>query len=467
MLIKSKIKENKNIILICLVGLILRTVFTLFIAKNFYDCDNIYVVGDTFSWLISFVNLLNDGSFTINPANEYGYFFRMPGYSFFMGIFYFVTGKNYEIMFPAIGWFQIFLDCFSVFLIYKITFSVLKTEKVALIAGLLYSTYPFIIVSNPTVSSESVSVFLMLLGLYLFLQGKTKNAFWSGIAIGIGILFRPQLIFFIPILGILTIYYSRKLFNKSLFAFFIAIILSYGIWPIRNIVFHKKVILTQDLRGAKNWNKDVLSFMQYIYSVKNDWEPQFSSILNNNMIKWPKESHLSEMDSIVLEKTGKLCKNCGSGFSHWKGYWKKPFFENDCNDLIEKSFNALRKRQVKNNPWNFYIIVPLQNFKKAILKSTLINKSNLVRLIASNLFYIRTILIFIGIFGLLKMIIRKKVEGYLFLFFFIFVYFTLCFGTLPQMRNIEIRYFLHADILLLIPGSYFINEVIFLFRKKY
>jgi hypothetical protein len=39
------------------------------------------------------------------------------------------------------------------------------------------------------------------------------------------------------------------------------------------------------------------------------------------------------------------------------------------------------------------------------------------------------------------------------LFFTVF-YALQCGGTSPQMRNIEMRYFLHADVLLLFPAAW-------------
>jgi hypothetical protein len=40
--------------------------------------------------------------------------------------------------------------------------------------------------------------------------------------------------------------------------------------------------------------------------------------------------------------------------------------------------------------------------------------------------------------------------------FFVLLYVYLCFGTSPQCRNIEMRYFLQADVIMLIPAAYFL-----------
>ena len=56
-------------------------------------------------------------------------------------------------------------------------------------------------------------------------------------------------------------------------------------WPIRNYINHNKILLTHDLRGFANWDKDVMSFTYFIYSVQAEWEPQFSQIIKNQN-KW-------------------------------------------------------------------------------------------------------------------------------------------------------------------------------------
>ncbi|HET8647000.1 MAG TPA: hypothetical protein VFO85_16005, partial [Vicinamibacteria bacterium] len=43
--------------------------------------------------------------------------------------------------------------------------------------------------------------------------------------------------------------------------------------------------------------------------------------------------------------------------------------------------------------------------------------------------------------------------------FFVLLYLTLCAGTSPQLRNIEMRYFLPADVLLLIPAAGLISRL--------
>ncbi|MBU0764312.1 MAG: hypothetical protein KJ607_05710, partial [Bacteroidetes bacterium] len=107
-----------------------------------------------------------------------------------------------------------------------------------------------------------------------------------------------------------------------------------------------------------------------------------------------------------------------------------------------------------------YLFVPLQNLKKALFKTTLLYDTGpFAKVIGSGLFIYRTILIIIGIFGSLLMIYRKIPEALIFILFFAILYLLLCFGTTTQARNIEIRYFLQADIMLLFPAAALISIV--------
>jgi len=385
----KKLLRN-NLLLICLLGLLTRAFFTLFLGGLYFGRENIYVDGDTAAWLNSFINLIETGSYTAVPAHEYGYFLRMPGYSFFIGIFYLITGGNLDITYPLIGWIQILLDILAIWLVYKIALKLFRSEKNALFSAALYAFYPFIIVWNPVVYSESVSILLMLAGIYFLLYEKKYHWFYAGLFLGLGILFRPQVALLVPIAGIFILWFYNwkiKSFYKPVLQFALAVVIFYGCWPISNILIHKKVVLTQDLRGAPNWNEDVIAFMQFTYSVKTEWEPQFSNILHNKEVTWPENAYFSKEDSAKLERAVYLAKNCGSGFSYWQGYWQKPFQNDSCTHEIATLFNELRDNQIKNFPWNYYLYLPLQNLKKAAFKNELYNTEG-VRKYASCCFII-------------------------------------------------------------------------------
>lgn len=470
----KEILTNKRLMLTIVVGTLLRILFCVVGAKFYFGRDNIFVDGDTQVWVACIQNLIETGTYTMNPEHEYGYFGRTPGYSFFIGIFYLLTGKDWNAAYPLIAYTQVVLDIIAIYFVYKIGLKLFNgDEKSAVIPALLYATYPFIIVWNPVVYSELLSVFFLILGVYYFIYEEKKyNFFVAGVFISLSVLCRPQMLLMVAVMGIIIILKYRNNFSiqlKKTAQFGIAILIVYGSWPIRNYVNYGKVELTHSLQGWDTWQPDVLSFMLYIYSVKAEWEPQFSQIIKNEKVIFPKEAYITKEDSILLEKAVALSKTCGGGFSNWRGYWKDPVNDHNCNTEIETIFLQLRANQISHNPLNFYLILPLKNLAKTLFKFKLNDTSTLARKFASILFILRSILIFLGIYGIY--ILLKKTEsirytGLLILLFFISLYVALCAGTGPQFRNIEMRYFLQADILLLLPASYSTQKIFSLFTKK-
>ena len=467
---KSKIQNP--VFIIAVLGLCVRIFFLLIGAKYYFGRENIFVDLDTQAWQECITTFIDTGTYSTNRISEYGYFIRMPGYSFFIGIFYLLSGQNWDIAFPLIGWFQTILDFFIILLIYRVGLNIFNKKNMSLILSALYAFYPFIIVWTPVVYSEHTSIVLLLLSINYFFH-PAKNKFWlSGVLIGIAVLFRPQLILLMPImiLALLLFYKVRSEFFRKAFIFSFMFLLAYSPWPLRNYINYNKIILTQDLRGAKNWNVDVISFMQYIYSVKSGWEPQFSEIIGNKKTKWPAESYLSEEDSAKLHRVAYLSQNCGSGFGNWMGYWKEPVAaDSNCNAEIKKIFDELREEQMKKNPVNFWIKVPMQNLKKGIFKLTLTDTSTFVKKAASILFIYRTFLLLCGMLGLWLMYRQKgiiRIAAIIIGLYFISLYVLLCSGTAPQFRNIEMRYFLPADILMLIPAAFVFNNFYERFFQK-
>tara|TARA_Y200000002_G_scaffold93733_1_gene75565 strand:+ start:1151 stop:2599 length:1449 start_codon:yes stop_codon:yes gene_type:complete len=464
---KYRLFRSNYLTLIIISGLILRFLFLFYGAEIYYQRTVFYVMPDTRAWQKCIENLIHHGEYALTHNN--GYFARMPGYSFFMGIFYFFSGFDWDQAYKLIAVFQTALDILCIKLIYGITRNIYRNNKKALISAILYAIYPFVIVWNPICISESLSVFLVIFFLFYFIKSyhSKSNILFSvsAIILALACLTRPQIIPLFPI-ATLSLFLKRKTISlKKITVFAFSFLLIFGFWPLRNYINHDKLLITKNADGFPGWTIDVISFMQYTYSVKTDWDPQYTSIIQNTTTTYPEISYFRKDDSLKLVRAIYLAKNCGSGFSNKKGYWNSKIQSKDenCNKEIAKIFKELRSNQIKENPLNFYIYIPLENLKKAIFKSSLINKkSNIINILSSFLFGLRTFLIIIGFLGLfINLNQTSKIFSLISILFFLSVYITLCFGTAPFMRNIEIRYFLVPDVLLLISASHF-----FIFLKK-
>jgi Gpi18-like mannosyltransferase len=482
--IKDFTERNRSVLLIVLFGLGLRLIFTYLIAPHYFNRENINLDGDTTSWMAGLYQMVYHGEFTMMAGREMAYYCRMPGYSFFLAPAFFMVSlylklfvgeaaahqpEMWYVVLKITAVFQMIIDSLSIYLIYYIVLKMLQNYTAAIIAALLYATYPFIIAWNPVCYAEVPSVFFCLSAIALSLKSEKK--LWlaiAGFCLGFAVLNRPQFALLAPLM-LIPFYqkygYAVKQNLIKVTTFFMFFVVTYGAWPLRNYLRFDKIILTQDLRGYDCWNDDVIAFMQYIYSVKAEWNPQFTQIIQNKTVVFPKESYRTVEDSLMLEKAVYMAKNCGRGFSEWEGYWKETILifdiTSDCSAEVAAIFNQLRKNQIKHNPFNFYVKLPLKNLKKAIFKSGLQAKATFARTLGENLFYYRSLLILLGLIGCWKMI-KTRESRYLGLFtglFFAMLYGYLCFGTSPQCRNIEMRYFLQADVLMLIPAAFLLSRM--------
>jgi 4-amino-4-deoxy-L-arabinose transferase-like glycosyltransferase len=447
---------------IIMLALIVRLLFLVYGTSFYFNRPDFKVDGDTGAWQHMFENFYNYGEFRtdyVSNNSDFVWYSRMPGYSFFMGTFWLLFNQNKDVAYWCVVILQLLLDVVAAALLYHAVLAWFKNQRIALITGLLYTLYPFIIVWNVVVYSESISIFLLIFSLYLYTKNDSqKNKFFSAFLIGLAVLFRPQILVFIPFFAIGILWRNHKLYYKPFAIYCLGIMLSYGIWPLRNAALHHKIVLSQDIQSLECWQPDVLAFMHYTYVVKAEWEPQFSNIIKNEEVKYPAICYQNTEDSAMLEQAIYLAKNQGAGFSQWRGYWKQPISVPNANLQIYTLFTNLRIRFIKQNPMHVYLYVPLQNLKKAIFKLELSKKNNgIIGLLTSLLFMYRTLLILLGFTGCFLLMKQHIPTGFILFFSVASIYLFLCFGTGSQFRNIEIRYFLPADVLLIIPASYFLN----------
>jgi hypothetical protein len=458
----NKIISYLSIRNLVVIGILLRVVFMIWGAPIYYGSQSYATQGgDLDAWIKCMQNLVHTGTFTADPNFEDGKYFRPPGYSFFLMIFYFLSGFNMTLMFKLAQASQIILDTASIWLVYHIVKNNNGNENIARISAFLYCTYPFAIVWAPYLYAETSGIFFMMLSIYFFTKTPSKkNYIIAGISLGFAVLLRVPIIFAAPAFAY---YLWRKhksfsiLFRKPLIYFFIAFSITYGSWPARNLM-HGKFIPAEELRNDKHFSADYYAFMFYIWSVKTDHNPQFEQIIHGEKVDWPKASYLHPSDSATLAELAIKCNTCGRGFSHFKysaGIIDKPIFEETaCTKEIAEKFDQLRKEQINENPLHYYLIVPLNNLQKALFKLSLYGNKNRIVVIASTiLFSYRSLFIFLGLLGIWLNKSMKVIDP-------IFLQLILIYFI------IEIRYFLMNDILLLIPASIVILKLISMSPSK-
>ncbi|MDB5256733.1 MAG: hypothetical protein JWM14_1428 [Chitinophagaceae bacterium] len=469
-LLSAALKRDKKILLIVAIGFIARLFYVFFLYEyvelHYFGKDTAFAnTGDFSAWTDSIKNLIHTGKYTVNLDNEYGYFGRMPGYALFMAPYYLLFGEHYFTY--AICFSQIILDTINIYLIYKIFKQLFPTGHSPYIAPFIYALNPINILWSAALYSEGLSVFILILSVYVYTcNTRSSNYFIVGLLAGFNILVRPQLVLFAFLFVIFlctTVFIQR---NKkafiSLILFLFGAFLTYAPWPARNYLLHDKLVLTQDIKGFPKWGIDVNSYLQYSVSIQGDWEPQFSQILHNHPFQIDKKNaYVTPTDSADLAKAVFLSQHYGSSFSNWSGYWKEKVPRNQYDTTISILFDKLQKNQMQYNPFHYWVTLPLQNLKKCLFKLDLTQThSSVIFKMATVMFVWRTLLILLGLIGSVLLFKNQNFIFKLILFFFVSWYILICWGPSGQMRNIEMRYLLQVDTLMIIPASYFISLIV-------
>jgi len=458
-------KYSKAIVVIVLTALLVRVVFVLFGAELYYGKQNFFETGDTYSYTQCAKNLAEHGTFRGILDDPKSVAARLPAYPLLMTAVYLISGNDVDLMYQIMIWIQIVLDVASVFILYQLCYFISKSYRLGIVTALIYALYPFAIIWVPLISSETMGIFTMLLGLMFLARKRNKTDFlFGGVFIALSALCRPQNLIFIPVFVFVYLLYNIRNLKFALLPITLALIGFsgvYGSWITRNYILLDKFIPFSDSRGGmETFSKDVVACRKYIYSLQSDWNPQFFQIVRNEKVEWPEIAFVSKEDSLMLLRAEYLAKNCGYGFSYWREYWNKDNaqipIEESCCDSIVYYFSKLRTNQIKAHPFHYKIIIPLQNLRKALFKTSMVNeKKGIFGLAITMLFLYRSLLILIGFIGVYLMLRKKNLYGLFIFLFFAVVYYYICF----TVRNIEMRYFLNNDILMLVPAAWVIVNI--------
>lgn len=465
--ISDFIRQNKWLVFIIVFGLLARiayvVLFSGFFAKAYLGRDTLFYPGSDFGTsLIAFKNLIQHGTYSVNLNDPLGAFNRMPGYAFFIGIISLLFAEPYNMY--VVSGAQIIIDCIAIVLVFALLYKRFNTSvKLALLGAFIYAAYPIAIIWTPVLFSDSIGAFLSLWIAYVYLDNKENKRHWLvlGLLIGFAMLFRPQAILSILVIGAIELWTNRRILKHYFLCMLLmgtGIALTYGIYPARNLLLQHRLVLFQDLRGSGAcWNEATVNYMQYVYAVQSHWDPAWTSIMKNKPFEIDKAAYAVPGDSLILMRAVKNAQTCSYAFSCWDGYWteRRSPYNLSCDSAIAADFALLRAHQIKYNAYHFWVSLPLENLNKCLLKSELSNKKKggIVAQLVPIVFYYRTLLILLGILAcVIGLYQRQHTRALLFILLsFTSWYLLISAGTMAQLRNIEMRYLLPVDVLLLVP----------------
>jgi hypothetical protein len=464
----SLLYRDKLLLAILLLGILIRVAFLMVGAKAYYGPELEFSNGDSSSYMTSFQNLWQYGTYSHDLLEPDAAFGRLPGYPFFYGIHYLIFGPAHAIQ--AVACTQTLLDCISILLVFLITYQLSPKENrlAPYVAAAIYALYPFIIVWTTIIGTELLATFLTLLWLYTLLCTNRGWLTYVLVGIEISMLFyvREFMGILLPITCLYLLFSEGKAIGQALRTCLL-VCFGFGMlyiwWPARNYAFQHRIVLVKPERaGYINYKDDMMGFLNWVHSWSNESTYWLQQALNNPEPPFPKEIFASAQEQQQALALVKQANECGSSFYVYKHGTRPPapLVEPnssqpaaDCNQQVKEGFDKLSHSFKARQPVAYYTRVPLQNVYKVFFKSGTQDSAGVSKkqLLISLLFGYRTLLLVLGLVGLL--IYRKNSGLYPIAMYWVFAMFFLC----GYFRQLEMRYLLQADVLLLLPASLLIG----------
>ncbi len=212
------------------------------------------------------VNLLAGHGFRENPTLDFNFDHAMlragPGYEFFLAFIYWIFGHTY-----AVVWFiQALLHGATVWLVYRAAKQIWPEETsevqewIALSAAGMIAFHPDLIEISAMLMTETLYVFIVSVLVYLFVTLQRKITWlkvgWLGLWLGLGILVRPTLLLFAPVVLVLFLF-QKKWLESAVFVAMVGLVLAP--WVIRNYSLYHQFILTTLIGDFNIWIGNTLS----------------------------------------------------------------------------------------------------------------------------------------------------------------------------------------------------------------
>lgn len=159
---------------------ILRLLFVVY-STNF---DLMLFTKDSFHY-INLSENISQSYFEQNIENYWINTFRLIGYPVFISFFrQFINLEN-------VVYTNLIFDLLSCVLVYKIIYKIKKDEFLSFLGAFLFLLNPNVLISSTQIMTENLSMFLLLITVFLLTSQKTSSVIFSGISLGLFSLVKP------------------------------------------------------------------------------------------------------------------------------------------------------------------------------------------------------------------------------------------------------------------------------------
>jgi hypothetical protein len=257
----------------------------------------------------------------------------------------------------------------------------------------------------------------------------------------------------------------------------------YSLWPIRNYITTGRIILLKTATsGYKEFDKDVTNSRKWLYAWTDSANYVLEYMYDGKIVEEGKPIYLPADVAPTLENKEQIYSimnksiQCGRSFRVWQHL---PILssEEDCTDEVARQYDSLFDNYKSNNALKYYFHTPSRNLYKAFFKSSIskskYSSSSSNKNLSKNLsitikdvmikllFGYRSFLICIGFITLFIFSFKKR-KLLPISFFNVFMYFFINF----IIRQVEMRYLLQADTVLLLFSAIGFDYCINLIQRK-
>lgn len=437
-------------------ALLIRLAFSFYFQQFYFGCF-VFKYFDSRSYFDPILNLINHGTYIGDWYLEDSKYFRVPVYPAFLGLVHLIFGSAYFDY--AVAFLQSVIDAFSALLVYKILFIVSGSSRTALWSGLLYATYPFIVLWSPIRYTEILQTFLIFLLLYMVLTStrSKKSLLLQGALAGVLVLTKQYLGLMI-LVPLFTMLFSEKrenvpgkLISGLMLLIGMGIVLSP--WVSRNYVHSGEVIVLKgETTGLRDRGPDFEAFERFANLFNENITPMFYGIAFHGKTTFEKHAafvdrHRSEIDAAVQK-----AHECGTSFMEIREKTTGGPPHTGCDQEVARGFEKLTRTFWREVPFIEALETRRDALKKIVLKSDISYKNiafSNAQLFKTALFKYRVLLLALGLIGIVFLLgngvacgNRPFVLGVALTAMAFYAFFALV------IVHVEMRYLLLPDLLI-------------------
>jgi len=340
-----------------------------FLKPNFPFKQGLITTADEYSYFSPVDQFVETGIWAENSLGAKAYM-RTPGYGLIYLIAKVIGGSNAFLFLKTI---QILLFAGSVYLFSKILITLKLSEKLTLVGTLIFGLMPMFSGFVYYTLSESVLPFFVLWSFYALLKANEnqRNSLNVMIALGFLLLLRPQMLVLTSLFLFYFLLMRKRIFWSVLLAF-----VPLFFWNIRTVYITGEWLGLNPIYSKNNNSlyrephKEMTDLFR-VWEYRGDYFHSTMAILSRDTSNTTTQSVLKTIP-IQYQATVRPIFLEFQKFRHQQitAYANKKISSYLPGEkVLIGNIKLARKKLIRDNPADFYLITPLKSFKKLMLTS--------------------------------------------------------------------------------------------------